>query len=93
VHRSNLEWPTAWIYDLLLAPPPGRAWLVNRLDEATTWLKVEQATRREAEAELGDLWDSVLGDVGGSSLMAVSMYVVTEQLEGWMDDVAANGVR
>jgi hypothetical protein len=53
VHRSNLERPTAWIYDLLLAPPPGQAWLVDRLDEATTWLKVEQATRREAEAELG----------------------------------------
>jgi hypothetical protein len=49
---------------------------------------------------LEDLWslavqiqDLVLDDVGGSSLMAASMSVVTEHLEGRIDAAAANGVR
>jgi hypothetical protein len=76
----------------LFGPPPGRAWLADRLDEAAAWFKVEQATRREAEAEFEDLrssvarvWDLVLDDVSGLSLMAVSMSTVTEQLEGGID--------
>jgi hypothetical protein len=100
MRRLKLERPVAWILDLLLGPPPSRAWLANHLDEATAWLKVEQATRWEAEAELEDLWslavrvqDLVLDDVGGSSLMAASMSAVMEHLEGWIDVVAANGVR
>jgi hypothetical protein len=71
----------------------------DRLDEAATRLKVEQATR-QAEAELEDLWSSaarvrdlVLGDVGGSSLMATSLSAITEQLEGRIDAAATNMVR
>jgi hypothetical protein len=82
---SKLERPTTRICDLLLGPPPSRAWLAGRLDEAVTRLKVEQATQREAEAELEDLWSSavrvwdlVLGVVGGSSLMVASMSMVME---------------
>jgi hypothetical protein len=36
--------------------------------------------------------DLVLGDVDGSSLLATSMSVVAEQLEGWIDATTANGV-
>jgi hypothetical protein len=89
MHRLKLERPTTRICDLLLRPPPGWAWLADRLDEAAAQLKVEQATRREVEAELEDLrssvarvWDLVLDDVGGSSLIAASMSTITEQLEG-----------
>jgi hypothetical protein len=60
---------------------------------------VDQAARREADAELEDLrssaarvQDVVLGDVGGSSLMSVSISAVMERLEGWIDGVVANGV-
>jgi hypothetical protein len=34
-HRSKFERPTAGICDLLLGPPPGQAWLGDRLDEAS----------------------------------------------------------
>jgi hypothetical protein len=43
--RSRLKRPTARICDLLLGPPPGRARLVGRLDEAARQLRVELATR------------------------------------------------
>jgi hypothetical protein len=55
---SRLEWPAAKIYDLLLGPPPSRAWLADRLDEATRQLKVELSARREVDAELEALWAS-----------------------------------
>jgi hypothetical protein len=42
---SWLEQPTVRIYDLLLGPPPSRARLANRLDEATGQLRVELAAR------------------------------------------------
>jgi hypothetical protein len=50
--RSRLEQPIARICDLLLGPPPDQAQLLDRLDEATRWLRVELATRREADVEL-----------------------------------------
>jgi hypothetical protein len=84
----------------MLGPLPSWAWLTDHLDEVATWLKVEQVTRWEAEVELEDMRSSaalvrdlVLGDVGGSSLMAMSMSVVTEQLEGSIDVTATNRVR
>jgi hypothetical protein len=98
--RSKLEWPTARIYDLLLRPPPGRAWLAGRLDEATGQLRVELVMRQEAEAELEALRSLVarfqclvLDDTDRSSLLAVSMSMVAEWLESWIDAAAAHGVR
>jgi hypothetical protein len=41
--RSQLERPAVRICDLLLGPPPGRARLVDHLDEATGPLRVELA--------------------------------------------------
>jgi hypothetical protein len=97
--HSKIEWPTAWIGDLFLGPPPSRAWLANHLDEVVARLKVEHATRWKVEAELEDLRSSatrvrdlVLGDVSRSSLMGESMSAVMEQLEGQIDGVLANGV-
>jgi hypothetical protein len=84
----------------MLGPLPSWAWLTDHLDEVATWLKVEQVTQWEAEVELEDMRSSavlvrdlVLGDVGGSSLMATSMFAVTEQLEGWIDAATTNRVR
>jgi hypothetical protein len=83
----------------MLRPLPSWAWLTDHLDEVATWLKVEQVTRWEVEAELEDMRSSaalvrdlVLDDVGGSSLMATSMSAVTEQLEGWIDAATTNRV-
>jgi hypothetical protein len=52
-----------------------------------------------AEVELEALWSStawvqdlVLGNVGGSSSVSMSMYTVAEWLEGRIDATAANGV-
>jgi hypothetical protein len=99
MHHSKLEWPTTRICDLMLGPLPSWAWLTDHLDEVATWLKVEQVTRWEVEAELEDMRSSaalvrdlVLGDVGGSSLMVTSMSAVTEQLEGWIDTATTNRV-
>jgi hypothetical protein len=47
--RPRLERPTARICDLLLGPLPGQAQLVDRLDEVAGQLRVELATRWEAE--------------------------------------------
>jgi hypothetical protein len=85
--RSKLKRPTTRICDLLLGPPPGQAWLADRLDEATGQLREELAAQREVEAELEALQSSaarvqdlVLGDVGRSSSLATSMSTVAEQL-------------
>jgi hypothetical protein len=48
----KLEWPAARIYDLLLRPPPGQAWLADRLDEAVGQLREELVRRWKAEVEL-----------------------------------------
>jgi hypothetical protein len=57
---SRLEWPVMRICDLLLGPPIGWARLVDRLDEATRQLRVELATRWEANAELEALRTSAV---------------------------------
>jgi hypothetical protein len=44
-HRVKLERPTAKICDLLLGPPPGRAWLADHLEEAVGHLRVELGAR------------------------------------------------
>jgi hypothetical protein len=51
-HRSKLERPTARICDLLLGPPPDRAWLADHLDEAARQCIEELAVWQQAEAEL-----------------------------------------
>jgi hypothetical protein len=96
----KFDWPVARICNLLLKPPPGRAWLADRLDEAARRLREELATRQEAEAELEALrslaaWVQglVLGDIDGSSSLATSMSAVAKLLKGQIDVAAANGVR
>jgi hypothetical protein len=98
-HCSKLRRPATRICDLLFVPPPGHAWLADLLNETTGQLREELAARRVVERELEPLqssvvWvqDLVLGDVDGSSLLATSMSVVAEQLEGWIDAPTANGV-
>jgi hypothetical protein len=66
--------------------------LVDRLDEAVEQLRVEQATRREAKVELealwslaAQVWDLMLDDADMPSSLAMSMSVVAEQLESWID--------
>jgi hypothetical protein len=83
--RSKLQWPTARMCNLLLRPPPGRAWLADRLDEAEWQLRVELVARWEAKAELEALWSLaarvrgfVLNDVDGPSSLATSMSAVAE---------------
>jgi hypothetical protein len=39
--RSHLERPNTRVYDLILGPPTGQAWLDIRLEEAAGWLKAE----------------------------------------------------
>jgi hypothetical protein len=39
--RSHLERPDTRVYDLILGPPTGQAWLDIRLEEAAGWLKAE----------------------------------------------------
>jgi hypothetical protein len=43
---------------LILVPPSGQAQLADQLEAATGWLGVEQATGREADAELEALRSS-----------------------------------
>jgi hypothetical protein len=81
----KFDWPVARICNLLLKPPPGQAWLADRLDEAARRLREELATRQEAEAELEALrslaaWVQglVLGDIDGSSSLATSMSAVAK---------------
>jgi hypothetical protein len=50
--RLKLEWPAAKIFDLLLRPLPGRAWLADHLEEDVGRLSVELDARREVEAKL-----------------------------------------
>jgi hypothetical protein len=98
-HLSKLERPTTKICDLLLEPPPSRAWLANHLEEAVGRLRVELDAQREAEAKLDALQSStvqvrglVLGDADGSSTQATSMSAVAELLKGQIYTTAANGV-
>jgi hypothetical protein len=55
---SWLERPTVRICDLLLRPPPSRARLANRLDEAAGQLRVELSAWHGLDVELEDLWAS-----------------------------------
>jgi hypothetical protein len=91
--RSRLERPGVRIYDLLLGPPSGRARLARQLG-------AELAAQREVDAELEALWtlvvrvrDLVLDWADGPSSLAVSLSMVVELLEGWVDATAANEVR
>jgi hypothetical protein len=97
---SRLEGPGRRIYDMLLGPPPSQAPWADRLDMSASWLEVELPMRWQVDAELEALLtsaarvrDQVLGNVDGPSLLATSMSMVAELLEGWIDTVAANGVR
>jgi hypothetical protein len=98
-HCSKLERPAARISDLLLGPPPSRAWLDDHLDEATGQLREELAAQRKSDVELEALRSSVvevqelvLGDVNGTSSLVMSMFKVAEQLEGRIDATTANGI-
>jgi hypothetical protein len=62
--RSRLEQPSARIYHLLLGSPSGRARLADRLEESVGWLRMELATRWEADAELEALWTSAAWGLG-----------------------------
>jgi hypothetical protein len=50
-HHWKLEWPTTKICDLLLGPPPSRAWLADHLEEVPGRLRVELDARQEVEAK------------------------------------------
>jgi hypothetical protein len=39
------------------------------------------------------VWDLVLGSTGVSSSLATSLAMVAEEVENWINTVAANGVR
>jgi hypothetical protein len=98
-HRAKLDQHAIKICHLLLGPLPSQARLVNCLDDVVGQLREELAGRREAEAELEALrswvvqvWDLVLGNVDRSSLLATSMCMVGERLEGWIDAAATNGL-
>jgi hypothetical protein len=99
-HLVKLEWPTAWICDLLLGPLLSWVCLANHLDKAARQLREELAWRQEVEVELEALWssaarvwDMVLGDANGSSMVAMSMFSLPERHEGRSDAAATNGVR
>jgi hypothetical protein len=99
-HHSKLERPATRICNLLLGPPPGRAWLADHLHEATGQLREELSVRREAEVEsealrslVAQVHDLVLGNVDGLSLLATSMSTLAEWLVGRIDTATANGVR
>jgi hypothetical protein len=95
--RSRHEQPPARICDLLLGPPPIRAGLADRLGEAARQLRVNLATWGDAELEtlrtlVARVQDLVLGGAGGPSSLAASMSTMVEQLEGQIDNTAANVV-
>jgi hypothetical protein len=97
--RSWFEWPATRICDLLLGPPPGRARLGDRLNEAVGQRRVELATWREADVELEALWtsaarvrDLVLGSDDGPSSLAATMSMAAGLLEARIDAVATNGI-
>jgi hypothetical protein len=96
---SRLERPAARICNLLLGPLPVQAQLANHLGEDVGHLRVEQAARRGADAEMEALQtsavhfqDLVLGGADRPSSLAMSMPAAMELLEGWIDTVAANRV-
>jgi hypothetical protein len=77
---SWLEWSAMRICDLLLGPPPSRAQLANRLDEAAGQLTVERVARWEVDAEREArqtltvrVLDMVLGSADGPSSLVASM--------------------
>jgi hypothetical protein len=97
--RSQLEHSAMRICDLLLGPPPGRARLADRLDEAARQLGAELATQREADAELEALQtlvvrlqDWVLESADRPSSLASSMSTTVELLEGRINIESANRV-
>jgi hypothetical protein len=74
--------------------------LADRLDEAARQLRVELATRWEANAELEALrtsaariWDMVLDNADGSSSLTASMSTAVELPEGWIDATTTKSVR
>jgi hypothetical protein len=97
--RYRIERHAMKICDLLLGPPPDRARLADRLDEATRQFGVELAARWEVDAEVEALrilvarvQDLVLGSADGTSSLAASMSTTVELLDGRIDTSAANGV-
>jgi hypothetical protein len=98
--HSQLEWPSARIFDMLLGPPSGRAHLADRLEKVAKQLGAELAARREADAGLEGLqtlatriWDLVLDGADGPSSLVTSLFTVAELLEGGVNAAATNGVR
>jgi hypothetical protein len=55
---SQLEWPGARFYDMLLGSPSSQARLANHLDEVIGQLCAELAARWEVDAELEALQTS-----------------------------------
>jgi hypothetical protein len=85
--RSHLERSDARVCDLILRPPTGRA-----------RLRVEQAARQEADADLEALRTSsswvqelVLDGADGPSSLVVSLSRAAKLLEGHVGTEAANG--
>jgi hypothetical protein len=94
-----LEQPGMRICNLLLGPPPSRARLADRLDNAIGQRGVELAARREADVELEAqltsatwVWDLVLDNAIRSSSLAASLSMAVELLEGRVDATAFNRV-
>jgi hypothetical protein len=57
-----------------------------------TWRQAD-AELEALQASVGLVRDLVLGGVGGSSSLAVSVPMVAEEVEKWINIVAANGVQ
>jgi hypothetical protein len=87
------------IWSLLLGPPPGQVRWADRLEEAAGRLEAALAERRQVDAELEALrtsatlvWDVILGEAGGPSSLVMSLSMVAEEVENWINTTAANGV-
>jgi hypothetical protein len=96
---SRLEEPGGKICSLLLGPSSGQARWADRLGEAVGRLEVVLAEHCQMDTELEALrtsvvfvWDLILGDGSGSSSLAASLSMVAEEVEKWVNAVAANGV-
>jgi hypothetical protein len=97
---SRLEGPDMRICSLLLMPPPGQARWVDYLEEVAGRLEMTLAERHQTDTELEALQtstvlvqDLVLGKASEPSSPATSLSMVAEEVEIWINTMAANRVR
>jgi hypothetical protein len=97
---SRLKGPGMRIYILLLASPSGQVRWPDRLEEVARQLEAALAGRHQVDAELEVMQtfaalvrDLILGEASGPSSLAMSLSMVAEEVENWINTTAANGVR